>query len=441
MSLHPRISTPTQVERVQRPDGLSGILANAGWLVGDRVFRAAVSFVVGAWVARYLGPQQFGQFAFALAFIAFFQAAATLGLDSLAVRDIARRPESAPLVLGSVLRLRVFAGLLSWAAAVAIIALWDGSAFDRILMIAIVGAVPAFQAADTIDLWFQSQGQNRRTVQAKLAAVVAGSSAKVALVLLQAPLVWFAGAFLLDFLLVALALALAYRSYPTAGRWSFDWSVARRLLEEGWPFLVSAISIVAYMRIDQIMLTVLRGSRETGIYASALPLSQIWHLIPTTLAISVGPMLARRKLECERAYENALVWVFRGFGIASLAAAAATCLAAPFLVPLVYGPAFFDAVFVLQIHVFANLFVAMGVAQTLWVTNEGKSRILLIQTALGAVVSISLNLILIPQLGATGAAIAAVCAQASAAFLVNTLLAPRIFLMQMGIRPTALVPA
>lgn len=429
------ISLSTWAERVRRSNGFASMLVNAGWLVGDRLFRAAVSFLVGAWVARYLGPDQFGQFSVVLSFIAFFQAAAALGLDSLAVRDIARSPAAAPAVLGSVLRLRILAGILFWVLAVSAIAIWDPSATQTILMVAIVGAVPVFQAADAVDLWFQSQSQSRRTVQAKFVALMVGSGVKVALILLEAPLVWFAGAFLLDFVLASAALAIAYRAYPTRACWTFDAGVAKRLLRESWPFLVSAVAIIAYMRIDQIMLMALRGSRETGIYASALPLSQIWYLLPTTLAISLAPLVARRKLESRQAYETALVWVFRAFGIISLTVATATCLAAPLLVPLVYGPAFSDAIPVLQIHVFANLFVALGVAQTLWITNEGVGHVLLTQTMLGAVVSICLNFILIPRFGAIGAAVAAVCAQASAAFLVNSLLAPRLFLMQMGIRP------
>jgi PST family polysaccharide transporter len=49
-----------------------------------------LAIVVGAWVARYLGPGQFGELAYVLAFVAFFQALSLLGLDGLTVRDIAR---------------------------------------------------------------------------------------------------------------------------------------------------------------------------------------------------------------------------------------------------------------------------------------------------------------------------------------------------------------
>lgn len=426
-------ATADRAQRWRRNPAFVRIAANTSWLLGDRLVRAALGFFVGAFVARYLGPERFGHYAYVLTFVAFFQAIANLGADSIVVRDIARAPETAPEVLGSALRLRVLAGILAWAAAVALVTIIDPAAHETILMTAIIGGVMVFQAADTVDLWFQSQTQSRRTVLAKLVAVLVTSGLKVVLVLVQAPLVWFAAAFLFDFAAAALALIVAYRGFPTARRWAFDRRVAEDILVQAWPFLVSGLSIAVYTRVDQIMLKALRGDYEVGIFAAALPLSQIWQMIPMTLVISFGPFIAQKKLAGEAEYEAALRIVFRLFIGLSLAVAVPTALAAPLLVPAIYGPRFEASVAVLQIHVFTNVAIALAVAQGLWVANERRGSLLLAQTLAGAVVAVVGNWLVIPQWGAVGAAAVAVLAQLTAALLVNAVLAPRLFRLQLGL--------
>ena len=60
------------------------------------------------------------------------------------------------------------------------------------------------------------------------------------------------------------------------------------LLVESWPLLLSGISIMVYMKIDQIMLGQILGDESVGIYSAALRISEIWYFIPM---ISSLPMM------------------------------------------------------------------------------------------------------------------------------------------------------
>jgi len=71
---------------------LQKIVGNTGWLFADKLFRMGMALVVGVWVARYLGPGQFGLLNFSGAFITLFSAVALLGLESIVVRDMVRNP-------------------------------------------------------------------------------------------------------------------------------------------------------------------------------------------------------------------------------------------------------------------------------------------------------------------------------------------------------------
>jgi len=432
--LSPSLPAWPWLVRLRQRKALMTVASNAGWLLADRMVRLLLGFVVGAWVARYLGPSQFGHLSYVLSFIALFQAITTLGADTIIVRDIAHQPDMANELLGALFRMRLGAGIICWVLAIVISAIINPAEHGTILLTAIVGGILVFQAADTIDLWFQSQSQSKRTVQAKLVAYMISNGFKLLLIFAKAPLIAFAFAFLLDTAVAAGGLAVAYRTLPTARKWHADLHVAWRLARTSWPFLISGLSVMIYMRIDQIMLKEMRGDRELGIYAAALPISQLWQTIPMTLSISLAPFVARKKKESQQAYEDALLHIFRLFGLCALIVSCATAAMAPIIIPFLYGPNFVETSRILSIHVFSNIFVALGVAQGLWLTNENAGHLSLIKTVCGGIAAVVGNAILIPKWGAEGAAIVCILSFATSAVLTNIILAPRIFLMQLGIR-------
>jgi len=88
--------------RVESKDAIK----NFGWLFLDKGIRAILGLLVGAWVARYLGPNQFGELSYYLALIAIFQSITTLGMDGIVVREIAKAPANTSAILGTVFLLR-----------------------------------------------------------------------------------------------------------------------------------------------------------------------------------------------------------------------------------------------------------------------------------------------------------------------------------------------
>src|SRR4051812_11063287 len=67
----------------------------------------------------------------------------------------------------------------------------------------------------------------------------------------------------------------------------------------------------------------------------------------------------------------------------------------------------------------ASPFVFIGVTQTIWTVNADKQGIALARTAGAAAINVGLNLVLLPALGALGAAITTVTAYAVASLFLN----------------------
>lgn len=403
---------------------LQRTIGNTGWLLVDRVLRIVIGLSVGAWVARYLGPTEFGQLSYVISFIAFFQVVAGLDADAFVVRDIAREGGAAANILGTALQLRLICGVISWMLAVFGMFLLHPHDHQLILLTALVGATLVFQASDTIDLWFQSQSKSRRTVLAKSASYLFSNLVKVALLIFKAPLVAFAGVICLEAAALSASLVLSYRRFPTEHRWTPTMARAKSLLGLSWPFLLSSLMITAYMRIDQLMLKEMLGEEQLGIYAAALPLSQVWCMIPTTLVTSLAPYVAQKMTQSEQAYREALVKIFRFFAVVSLLSSIATALAAPLLIRIMYGTRYEFAAVILSAHVFVNVLVFQGIAQDLWTINKNVRGVTLIATISAALIGIVSNAVFIRQYGPIGGVISYFLATVTSVTIVPCALRP-----------------
>ena len=408
------------------------VAANSGWLLFDRLLRALFGLLVGAWVARHLGPAHFGMLAYVLAYVALFQPFANLSADAIVVRSIAQEPRLAAEVLGTAFALRTAFGIVCWLLAVACAALIGDEGSQLTVLTAVVGGTLLFQAADVVDLWFQSQTQSRRTVVAKLVAFAVSTGAKVALILADAPLFAFAVVTALEGLLSATAMLVAYRRYRTAEAWAPTKVGGRAILAECWPFMLSGFAIMVYMRIDQIMIKEMLSAQELGLYAAVLPISQFWQVIPLTIATSIGPLIARQRTADVAGFNRSMVLAFRAFFCLGVVSALATYAISGWLVPRLFGAAYASAVLILDLHAISNIFCFLGIAHGLWLVNERHFAVRLYGTLLAGVATVALNVILLPRIGLAGACIAAIAAQAIAAFFINAWLDRRGFRLQIA---------
>jgi len=396
--------------------------------------RAFLGIFVGAWVARYLGPQEFGELSYVLAILAFFQAVTNLGMDGIIVRDIAGKKNDTGKILGSAFVMRLVAGFSCWVLAILLMFFFAG---ERVaLLTAIAGGSLVFQAADVIDLWFQSQSQSRRTVVAKLTAYVVSNGLRISFIAFKLPLIFFAVAMLLEFATTAIVLTIIYRRIKHRNTWEFDArGVGKTMLDESWPIILSGISIIIYMRIDQIMIRNFLGESDLGIYSALLLISTGWYVVPNVLCVSLMPVMSRLRGQDIELYNKRLSMMFKGFLAISIGVCLLVMWQSENLIYLIYGNKYTVGGKALSIHIFTNIPVFLGFGQSLWVLNERRPKMFLIQTLVGGIISISLNIVLIPRIGIVGASISAVISQTASAVLTNFFIERNLFLLQIGLKP------
>lgn len=386
---------------------LRQIAGNTGWLFADRIVRMGIGLFVTVAVARYLGPAQFGILNYALAFVALFSALASLGLDSIVVRELVREPAARDSLLGTAFLLRLVGGGATLLLCGAVIGLLRPADPLLQLVVAITAAGLVLQAFEVIDFWFQSQVQSKYVVMARTTAFLVVALLKIGLIAAGASLVAFAWAGLLEVLLMAGGLAAMYRL--TGGRfrhWRPELARARRLLHDSWPLILSVLLIMIYMKIDQVMLGEMVGSAEVGLYSTAVRLAEVWYFIPVAIASSTFPSIVAVMESDPQLFYRRLQQLYNLLALLAYLVAIPLTFLAPWLVTLLFGPAYQAAGPMLSILVWAGLFTSLGVARSSFLMAKNWTRLHSLTVLVGSLVNIGLNLLLIPRFGGVGAAIA-----------------------------------
>ncbi len=400
--------------------GLNKILSNISWLFADKILRMGFGLVVGVWVARYLGVQQFGILNYATAFVALFNPLATLGLDAVVVRRLVGDVAQQQQILGTSFWMRFIAGWFTWLVAIISIYLLRPGDMMTIITVIILGAANVSQSIDTIDLWFQSQVQSKYSVLAKNVAFIIATAIKVVLIFIHAPLVAFVAIVLIEAVLGAIGLLIVYQQQGHLIKsWYWSRSLAQDLLRESLPLILSGLTIMIYMRIDQIMLGQMIGDKAVGVYSAATRISEVWYFIPMTVSSSVMPSIFKAKEIGEELYYQRIGRLNRGLTWMAIVVAIIMTFVSKPLITMLFGDSYLESGSILAVHIWASVFVFTGVATSGWFIAENLTYLSLYRTLAGAVVNILLNIFLIPICGGLGAAIATVIAQAVASFVSN----------------------
>ena len=227
---------------------------NTSWLFGEKILRLFLGLFISIWVARYLGPEQFGILSYALSFVGLFTFLATLGLDSIVIRELVKDEGKRDILLGTAFSLKLIGALLLLGFLVIAVNLTSNDAYTNTLIFIIAFGV-IFQSFNVIDFYFQSKVLSRYVVFANIVTLLASSVIKVLLIILKAPLIGFVLAMLFDSIILSLGfIYFYYKNTYSITNWKFNKIIAISLFKDSWPLMLSSMVIAFYMKIDQIMI-------------------------------------------------------------------------------------------------------------------------------------------------------------------------------------------
>ena len=395
---------------------LRQVAANGGWWLAERLGALALTLLTSVVIVRSLGPAAYGELSYVLALVGLLAPLAQFGVSGLVARALLERPGDEAAVLRAALLMRLAGCAAALAIGVAWWAWFETQPSSRWVILVLLAAqfATAFQV---VEFWFQVHYKAAALVPWRTGVTVVAALLKMAVAVATGNPVLVALVFAGEYVLVGVASVIALRraggirvrpgGSPEWMRW-----FARR---SPW-LLASGVAEVIYLRIDIVLLELLRGVQEAGIYAVAARLSEVWYMVPVALMGAVFPLLLRRRPDTE-AYERSLQGSLDALCALALGLAVFLQFAGRPLVDLLFGARFAASTPVLQIHIWAGVFIFMRALLSRWLLAEDLLRFSLVTHVTGAVINVVLNLLLIPDHGAVGAAIATVISYASAGWL------------------------
>lgn len=405
-----------KVKKIELPAGFKKYFVNTSWLFFERIVGMAVTFFVGVYVARYLGPSNFGLLSYAASFVGLFATISTLGLDNIVVRELVKDEKKRDELLGTTFVLKIIGSILVLIIIVIAVRFTNNDNFTNLLIfIIVIGTI--FQSFNVINFYFQSKVLSKYTVYAQIFSSIICAAIKLVLIYFNMSLIYFVIVSLLQSIILASGFIIIYiKQKSSLFNWRINLGLAKRLLKDSWPLMLSGITISIYMKIDQVMIKNMLDAKAVGNYAVAVRLSEVWYFIPMAITSSVFPAIINAKKISEKLYYERLQKLYDLMVWLAIGVALPMTFLANDIITLLFGVQYQYAVNVLRIYIWASVFVFLGVATGKYLIAENYTKISFLRTFMGAIINITLNIMLIPKFGINGAAIATVLSQFAVAF-------------------------
>ena len=405
-----------------KSNGFKKYFLNTSWVLGEKILRIIAAIVISVWVARYLGPKDFGTLNYAQSLISLLTAISTLGLNGILVRELIDKKEEQRKLLGTVFSLQTIGSFIIM---ISILIFININNVDRITekLLLIFGAITFLQSFNVIDSYFQSIVKSKFIVKSSIVSLIFSSILKIVLIIFEFPLIYFAiTIFLENLVLVILYLYHYNQQSDNKFKIYFSFTLAKSLLKDSWPLILSSIVVSIYMKVDQIMIKEIINDTAVGYYSAAVRLSEAWYFVPTVIGASLFPaILNAKKIDNDLYYSRLQNLYDLMFILALLIAIPITLVSVP-LVEFLYGTEFSQTANVLTIHIWTGIFVFLGVSRSGWVIAENLQKFSTIYLTIGMISNVTLNFFLIKSNGIIGAAYATLISQS-----ISVLLAPILF--------------
>jgi O-antigen/teichoic acid export membrane protein len=398
-------------------------LAGAGMLAGGQVVALVVGGLASIVLARALGPAGFGTYSVLAVVVSLATLVATFGLDTHLItelRDQATDPRPYRVAFRLCAELSI---ALCAAGIVVVLILAHGDTRTAGLIAVLELMLTPLLLARAVLISRMRQGRVAAAGVVNRLALLAGVGLIAALHSSPA-LVWMMTVSVVAVAAEALILGVMVR--PPVGAFRRLRERRRQLLAVCWPLVASGMAVVAYGRVDQLLLAAFRGRAEVGTYAVAVSLATVLSVISaivyaTTLPGIVEACRSRHEATIHPAvHDMALLMFVPGcLGVAVLAGAGGL------ITNVVFGSAYSHDHAVIAVLVFAEIWIFAGTCVAAVLIAVDRRRTLLWGTVSGLIVDLVLCLLLLAPFGAIAAAWASFFSYAAAA-LVAGLLVPEV---------------
>lgn len=367
-----------------------------------RVVNLALGVVVTAVVARALGDSGFGEWSSLLVVVQMSAYLADLGLEQVGVRRAAAEPEREAQWIGATIALRALVSLPATLISIVVVLLISnrqGMALAGLL----VSTTILLSGPNTIRALLQLRLRNDVNVAVMTFSSVVWGAGAIAVSAVGGGLVQLAIVFTLTAVattLVQIEVGLRAGAVEVIG----SRHLWRPLARVGLPLAAAGLLILAYARIDQVLVLELVGAREAGLYAAVYRILEQAHFLPLTVSMTLLPLVSAAYPADPARVRELLQTTADYLAVVSLPVLGVSLAAAEPFINLLFGSEFVDAAPALPVLMGAFVLICFGYLSGNMVVVLGLQRRFVRFALFGLIFNVALNLVLLPRYGFMAAA-------------------------------------
>lgn len=379
---------------------------NLGWMFFAKIASMVIAFLATAYIARSLGPQNYGELSYAISFVGLFSFLSSLGVEQILYRETIRYPEKRNVYLGSAIGTRIiaslFTGLLCFCTAL-VISPKDVSLF----LIALLSLTFVCGSFSLLSMEFQAEAKSKYPSIFSVIVIVILNLSKIIVIFYDKGVIYLAGIILLEPILYScMYIYLRQKHYGALRNLRFDKDIALQLLRDSYPLIFASAFFMIYARIDQVMIKNMMSAEYVGLYDAAVRMSEISYFIPNIIVAALFPAIINAKKISETIYFKRIKKLLITLLLVSTFIALVTTLLSTHLTHIIFGNKFLAAAPILKIYVWSNIGTALNMLIQQVLVSENLTKNVSLTIFLGMLTNVVLNILLIPRLGMSGAAIA-----------------------------------
>ncbi len=394
------------------------ILKEMSWYTLGQFFIQIFTFLGVLLTSRYFGPTNLGIYSFVQNYLLVFSTVLT-GLDVYFTWNIAKSDNK-------ISELKKFTGhkiiIASFITCFGIGLAWMLLQYDVALYATIVFIPFVLGSVSGFSVYAVVTQQAKRVAFFQILASGAAFLAKATLVFLKAPLLSFVIVSSIEGVLFAVIIFFSFIKNKSI-RLEFSktpFPTLQSTFSVLWSIKMHVIVLILWqliLRVDQLILAAISNAHTLGIYVSAVKIAEIPNFFISILHISLVSRIASFVRNNEEGSHKSLNIIFRTYLLSGIFAALVIIVFAPFLIHLLYGDSFKEAVPILQVYALSipGMFLCVHYFSIYSATQrQFKQSVVYI---FGLIINISLIILLYPHFGSAGVSLATVVAYSTMAAL------------------------
>jgi O-antigen/teichoic acid export membrane protein len=381
------------------------VAKNMSLILLDNIANKFMGLLIAIFLARYLGVSGYGNYTFITTYALFFGVFIDLGINVVVVREISKKRERAEELIANSVGIKLTLFVLAFLLAFSVINLLDYSSEIKIgVLIALSGLIFTSLVSLLVTI-FQAD------LEMEYPAFVDFVS-KLVLLVATFLIAYEKGGLLILVLAVLLAsitgfiLLYVFSLRKIHVGVEFNKKVWREILGPAVLLGLSGAFSSVILRMDAVLLSLIKGNIEVGYYAPPSQLTDAVTLIPIAFVTVLFPLMSAYSKTSKQALAKSFRLAIKYMLALALPMAFGTMFLSDRIITSIYGALFSPASPALVIMVWCDVLTFCVIITDYFLISLDKQRNTCTAMGIGALSNILLNLLLIPPFGFIGASIA-----------------------------------